>query len=82
MTWSKENLTANARSIIERLEYFLPFLKENIEFFDIKESINISKNNAMLLILNINYKILLFPVLPRKVIKPDLVTFISPVRHY
>jgi phytoene dehydrogenase-like protein len=43
MTWSKENLTANARSIIERLEYFLPFLKENIEFFDIKESINISQ---------------------------------------
>jgi phytoene dehydrogenase-like protein len=43
MTWSKENLTANARSIIERLEYFLPFLKENIEFFEIKESINISK---------------------------------------
>ena len=43
ITWSKENLTANARSIIERLEYFLPFLKENIEFFDIKESINISK---------------------------------------
>jgi phytoene dehydrogenase-like protein len=43
MTWSKENLTAHARSIIERLEFFLPFLKENIEFFDIKESINISQ---------------------------------------
>jgi hypothetical protein len=43
VTWSKENLTAHARSIIERLEYFLPFLKENIEFFDIKESINISQ---------------------------------------
>jgi len=43
ITWSKENLTANARSIIERLEYFLPFLKENIEFFDVKESINISQ---------------------------------------
>ena len=43
MTWSKENLTANARSMIERLEFFLPFLKENIEFFDIKESINISQ---------------------------------------
>jgi phytoene dehydrogenase-like protein len=43
MSWSKENLTANARSIIERLEFFLPFLKENIEFFDIKESINISQ---------------------------------------
>jgi phytoene dehydrogenase-like protein len=43
MIWSNENLTANARSIIERLEYFLPFLKENIEIFDIKESINISR---------------------------------------
>jgi phytoene dehydrogenase-like protein len=47
MTWSKENLTANARSIIERLEYFLPFLKENIEFFDIKESINISQKQRV-----------------------------------
>jgi hypothetical protein len=43
MIWSNENLTATARSIIERLEYFLPFLKENIEIFDIKESINISR---------------------------------------
>jgi hypothetical protein len=43
MIWSSENLTANSRSIIERLEYFLPFLKENIEIFDIKESINISR---------------------------------------
>ncbi|MCX5850209.1 MAG: hypothetical protein NTW65_12275 [Deltaproteobacteria bacterium] len=41
--WSKENLTAYAQSIIDRLEYFLPFLKENIEFIDIEESINISK---------------------------------------
>ena len=41
--WTKENLTQTAESIIDRLEYFLPFLKENIEFFDIEESINISK---------------------------------------
>ncbi|MGP8152695.1 MAG: hypothetical protein ACLQBQ_00895 [Smithella sp.] len=41
--WTKENLTETAVSIIDRLEYFLPFLKENIEFFDIEESINISK---------------------------------------
>ena len=47
VTWSKENLTAHARSIIERLEYFLPFLKENIEFFDIKESINISQKQRV-----------------------------------
>ncbi|HUN55549.1 MAG TPA: hypothetical protein VMU29_10380 [Smithella sp.] len=41
--WSKENLSQTADSIIDRLEYFLPFLKENIEFFDIEESIKISK---------------------------------------
>jgi len=43
MIWSNENLTATARSIVERLEFFLPFLKENTEVFDIKESINISR---------------------------------------
>jgi hypothetical protein len=41
--WSNENLSQTADSIINRLEYFLPFLKENIEFSDIEESINISK---------------------------------------
>jgi len=41
--WSRDNLSQTADSIIERLEYFLPFLKENIEFFDIEESINISQ---------------------------------------
>jgi phytoene dehydrogenase-like protein len=40
--WSKENLEAQAQSIIERLEYFLPFLKENIRFIDIEKSIDIS----------------------------------------
>jgi len=40
--WSKENLEAQAQSIIERLEYFLPFLKENIKFIDIDKSIDIS----------------------------------------
>ena len=39
--WSDENLTKTADSIIERLEYFLPFLK--IESLDIEESIIISK---------------------------------------
>jgi phytoene dehydrogenase-like protein len=41
--WSTENLTGTADSVIERLGYFLPFLKENIELFDIEESITISK---------------------------------------
>ena len=40
--WSRDNLNQMGISIIGRLEYFLPFLKENIEFFDIEESINIS----------------------------------------
>lgn len=40
--WSKENLAAQAQSIIERLEFFLPFLKENIKFIDIDKSIDIS----------------------------------------
>jgi phytoene dehydrogenase-like protein len=41
-TWSKESLEAQAQSIIERLEYFLPFLKENIRFIDVDKSIDIS----------------------------------------
>ena len=41
--WSKENLAAQSSSIIDRLEFFLPFLKENIEFFDLDKSIELSK---------------------------------------
>jgi len=41
-SWSKENLEAQTQSIIERLEYFLPFLKENIQFINIDKSIDIS----------------------------------------
>lgn len=41
--WSRDHLKVTADSMIERLEYFLPFLKENIEFIDIEESINISQ---------------------------------------
>ena len=41
--WSQENLAAQASSIIDRLEFFLPFLKENIDFFDLEKSIEISK---------------------------------------
>jgi len=40
--WSKKKLNENAHSIIERLEFFLPFLKENIQFIDIDKSIEIS----------------------------------------
>lgn len=55
MTWSNENLTAIARSIIERLEFFLPFLMENTEVFDIKESINISKKQRS--VINARYQL-------------------------
>ncbi|MDI6742286.1 MAG: hypothetical protein QMD11_06035 [Smithella sp.] len=41
--WSKDNLETTATSMIERLEFFLPFLKENIIFYDINESISISQ---------------------------------------
>ncbi len=41
-SWSRENLTAAASSIIDRLDNFLPFLQENIEYFDLDKSIEIS----------------------------------------
>ena len=40
--WKRENLEKQAQSIIDRLEFFLPFLKENIKLFDIDKSIDIS----------------------------------------
>jgi phytoene dehydrogenase-like protein len=42
--WTKEALGNEARSILERLEAFLPFLKENIEMINLEESIGISLN--------------------------------------
>lgn len=41
--WSRENLSDQASSIINNLEFFLPFLKENIDFFDLEKSIEISR---------------------------------------
>jgi hypothetical protein len=41
--WSPENLAKESSSILDRLEYFLPFLKDNIEFFDLEKSIALSK---------------------------------------
>ncbi len=40
--WSKENLEKTSDSIMRHLENFLPFLKENILFYDLNESIDIS----------------------------------------
>ncbi len=54
-SWTRENLTASASSIIDRLEYFLPFLKENIEFFDLDKSIEISQISRS--VFNPKYKI-------------------------
>jgi hypothetical protein len=41
--WSNENLAVQASAMIDRLDFFLPFLKENIEFFDLDKSIEICK---------------------------------------
>ncbi|PKN70659.1 MAG: hypothetical protein CVU54_04680 [Deltaproteobacteria bacterium HGW-Deltaproteobacteria-12] len=41
--WSRENLSATSSSIMERLDNFLPFLKDNIEYFDLDKSIEISR---------------------------------------
>jgi phytoene dehydrogenase-like protein len=41
--WSQESLEKIAASILAKLEQFLPFLKENIEFYDLNKSIEISK---------------------------------------
>ncbi|PKN77162.1 MAG: hypothetical protein CVU52_01620 [Deltaproteobacteria bacterium HGW-Deltaproteobacteria-10] len=43
--WSYENMTSAASSIIDRLEHFLPFLKENIVYFDLDKSIELSKKS-------------------------------------
>jgi phytoene dehydrogenase-like protein len=53
--WSSENLSATASSIIDRLEFFLPFLKEYIEFFNLEKSIKISKMSHS--VFNPKYKI-------------------------
>jgi phytoene dehydrogenase-like protein len=41
--WAEEYLKNYSSSILDRLEYFLPFLKDNIEFFDPGKSIQLSK---------------------------------------
>jgi phytoene dehydrogenase-like protein len=53
--WSPENLENVASSIMARLEQFLPFLKENIEFYDLNKSIEISKMSRK--IVNPKYQI-------------------------
>ncbi len=53
--WSNDHLNQTANSIIERLEFFLPFLKENIEYLGIEESINVSKKQRA--VVNPKYQI-------------------------
>ncbi len=43
--WPKEKLSAESSAMIDRLEFFLPFLKENILFFDLDKSIELSKKS-------------------------------------
>ena len=53
--WTRDNLKAQAESMIDRLEFFLPFLKENIELFDIDKSIDI--HNECRQIVNPKYQV-------------------------
>jgi len=53
--WSNDHLHHVADSMIKRLEYFLPFLQENIEFLDIEESIKISQKQRN--VINPKYQI-------------------------
>ena len=53
--WTRENLKAQAESMIDRLEFFLPFLKENIELVDIDKSIDI--HNECRQIVNPKYQV-------------------------
>jgi len=53
--WSKDRLNQVADSIIDRLDFFLPFLKESVEFIDINESITVSQKQRN--IINARYQI-------------------------
>ena len=53
--WTRDSLKAQSESIIDRLEFFLPFLKENIELFDIDKSIDI--HNYCMQIVNPKYQL-------------------------
>ncbi len=47
--WTEENLTQKAEIVLNQLEFFLPFLRENIEFYDLSASIAISKKHLQLI---------------------------------
>jgi phytoene dehydrogenase-like protein len=40
--WKRANLILAADSVIERVEYLVPFLKENIKYYDVNKSIDLS----------------------------------------
>lgn len=54
-TWTEDHLTQKAQSILNRLEIFLPFLKENIEFYDLSASMDVSKKQRQLI--NSKYRV-------------------------
>jgi len=53
--WSENNLAKRGDAIIDHLDDFLPFLRENIKFFDIQESISISHKQRS--VVNPKYRI-------------------------
>lgn len=55
-TWTEENLKCYASSMLDRLEFFLPFVKDNIDFFDLEKSIQLSKLSHN--VFNPKYKII------------------------
>ena len=54
-TWTRESLKVQSESIIDRLEFFLPFLRENIELIDIDKSIDIHNDSRQ--IVNPKYQV-------------------------
>lgn len=53
--WNRESLKSQSESIIDRLEFFLPFLKENIQQFDIDKSIDLCNESRR--IVNPKYRV-------------------------
>jgi phytoene dehydrogenase-like protein len=53
--WTREGLKAQSESIIDRLEFFLPFLRENIQQLEIDKSIDICNESRQ--IINPKYQV-------------------------
>ena len=53
--WTRESLKVQSESIIDRLEFFLPFLRENIELIEIDKSIDMHNDSRQ--IVNPKYQV-------------------------